>query len=115
MDSSDNGEPNIAAIDDAADAAFDTALAAETVKPTETAESTSVAPSAPPSTEIADVMVFFTVVEAKLVAFETQDAPEYQNLLAKYGGDKNVAAKAYWDTNNRAAQLAQEKEALAQQ
>lgn len=38
----------------------------------------------------------------------------WADLQAKYGGDPEKAARAYWDTNNRAAQLARENEELKQ-
>lgn len=34
----------------------------------------------------------------------------WKDLLAKYNGDTNQAAKSYWETNNRAAQLARDLE-----
>ena len=37
---------------------------------------------------------------------------DYQDLLNKFDGDHDKAAKAYWETNNRAAQLAKELEEL---
>lgn len=49
--------------------------------------------------------------EAKTTA---ETSPEWTNLLAKYKGDQNAAAKAYWETNNRASQLAKERDELAE-
>lgn len=46
----------------------------------------------------------------------TSEAPrfgkDYQDLLTKFGGDHDKAARAFWDANNRAAQLAKEVEEL---
>jgi hypothetical protein len=111
---SGNDSPDLAALNEAADAAFDSAFTTEAAKPTTDAGSTPVPePAKPESTETAQVAGSTPVAESQPVAPETQDAPEYQNLLAKYGGDKNAAAKSYWETAKTAAQLTKEKEELA--
>ena len=113
----DSGDFNAAASADAADAAFDAAFQTEIAKPEPAAEAVGSTPTPEPaetkSTETAEVAGSTPVAEAKPVAPEAQDTPEYQNLLAKYGGDKNAAAKSYWETVKATAQLAKEKEELA--
>lgn len=51
--------------------------------------------------------------EATPPVASTDEAVEWKNLVAKFNGDQNAAAKAYWETNNRASQLSREKEELA--
>lgn len=123
MASSESGDFNPAASSDAADAAFDSAFTSEIAKvetaapepvkegstPSETASGT------PASTETASAVGSTPPAEAVPVAPGTEDAPEYQNLLAKYGGDKNAAAKSYWETAKSASQLKAERDALAQE
>ena len=93
-------------IDSAADAAFAKALADQAQTETES-------PSVPdePKTETQEAGSPPTTEAAPVTAPTPEDSPEWKNLLSKYG-DKNAAAKQYWETNNRAAQLAKEKAEL---
>lgn len=77
----------------------ESAPAVEAPPPAETVEQTAAPTAAPPA---ADQSQGQTPVQSKA----------YQDLLAKYGGNVETAAQAYWDTNNRAAQLARELEEL---
>lgn len=109
-----NADPTVAAaaaslasVDAAADDAFDQAITelptlASEVPPPSTTE-------APAQTEKAQEAGSPPVADAPVVAAPSlppAGSEERRNLLAKFNGDEDAAAKAYWETNNRASELA---------
>lgn len=68
------------------------APAQETQSPAEPSQPTAAQTAAPPASDPSPGQ---TPAQSK----------NYQDFLGKYGGDADAAATAYWDTNNRAAQL----------
>ena len=64
------------------------------------------APVEEPKTEQAQEAGSPPVAEAAVAAVPSDEPEEYRNLLAKFNGDKGAAAKSWWETNNRAAEMA---------
>lgn len=79
---------------------------------------------APAPTEVSNTEAPATDVKAQEAAVSNTpseakptdaEPAEWKNLLAKYNGDRAAAGKAYWETNNRNAELARKNEELTKQ
>lgn len=101
-----------AAIEAHFDAIPDDFVSAPAASPAETPSPAEAAPAVPQDkpAEVAP-----TASDASPSPGSTTESKDYQDFLSKNGGDPNKAARAYWDLNNRAAQLARENEELRAQ
>lgn len=98
----------------ASDDAFDSAFKSEAGK---VDSAPAPAEGSTPEVEATDVKAQEAAVSNTPSEAKPTDAEpaEWKNLLAKYNGDRAAAGKAYWETNNRNAELARKNEELAKQ
>jgi hypothetical protein len=89
-----------------AEAAFEKAMAEQVPQATEVPPPSPAEPKA--ETEQAQEAGSPPVADAPVAAPSLPPAgsEERRNLLAKFNGDEDAAAKAYWETNNRNAEMA---------